>query len=255
MKTRIVTAALIILVVAIPIIYGSWPLELLALFIVCAGAWEWLRIIPGFDRWKWLLPIEIAAVLASRFIPANWLFVFFACMILGLWALPVFFEQISVTDTYSMITFFVLFCLFYISMGEIIASHKYLWTIVFATYGSDTGAYFIGRAFGKHKMNPRVSPKKSWEGFFGGIVSGFIISMIISTLYWSSLDMTVNILLCLLCPVFAELGDLCFSAVKRHYKIKDFSNLLPGHGGVLDRVDSLLINILVFGVLYHIFLI
>ncbi len=154
-----------------------------------------------------------------------------------------------------MITFFVLFCLFYISMGEIIASHKYLWTIVFATYGSDTGAYFIGRAFGKHKMNPRVSPKKSWEGFFGGIVSGFIISMIISTLYWSSLDMTVNILLCLLCPVFAELGDLCFSAVKRHYKIKDFSNLLPGHGGVLDRVDSLLINILVFGVLYHIFLI
>ncbi len=55
MKTRIVTAALIILVVAIPIIYGSWPLELLALFIVCAGAWEWLRIMPGFDRWKWLL--------------------------------------------------------------------------------------------------------------------------------------------------------------------------------------------------------
>ena len=231
MKTRILTAILIILVVAFPVFYGSWPLELLALFIVCAGAWAWRRILPGFSNWSWLLVVAIGGVLGARFVPGSWLFVLVACVVLFLWGLPVFMERFSIVDANSLVVFFVLFSLFYISMGEIIANHMYLWTIVFATYGSDTGAYFIGRAFGRHKMNPRISP------------------------YWSNLNVTVNVLLCLLCPVFAELGDLCFSAIKRHFGIKDFSNLLPGHGGVLDRVDSLLINILVFGVLFHIFLI
>ncbi|EOS59263.1 hypothetical protein C815_02319 [Firmicutes bacterium M10-2] len=255
MKTRILTALLIILVVAFPIIYGGWPLELLALFIVVAGCWEWLRILPDFSKWIWLLPIEVVGVLASRFVPSQWVFVFYACFIMFFWALPIFFESISVNESNSLIVFFVLFSLFYCSMGEIIANHMYLWTIVFATYGSDTGAYFIGRAFGKHKMNPRISPKKSWEGFFGGIISGAVISMALSSLYWAQLNTIVIVLLCLLCPIFAEVGDLCFSAIKRNYKIKDFSDLLPGHGGVLDRVDSLLINILVFGVLFHLFLI
>lgn len=255
MKTRILTVILIILVVAFPVFYGSWPLELLALFIVCAGAWEWMRILPGFSNWSWLLVVAIGGVLGARFVPGSWLFVLVACVVLFLWGLPVFMERFSIVDANSLVVFFVLFSLFYISMGEIIANHMYLWTIVFATYGSDTGAYFIGRAFGRHKMNPRISPKKSWEGFFGGVVSGAIISIALSSLYWSNLNVTVNVLLCLLCPVFAELGDLCFSAIKRHFGIKDFSNLLPGHGGVLDRVDSLLINILVFGVLFHIFLI
>ena len=120
--------------------------------------------------------------------------------------------------------------------------------------GSDTGAYFVGRAIGKHKMNPRISPKKSWEGFVGGIVFGFILSLAVSFSYVSNLNPVLNTLLCLLCPITAELGDLCFSAIKRHFAVKDFSNLLPGHGGVLDRVDSLLMNIMLFSVLYTIIL-
>ena len=83
-----------------------------------------------------------------------------------LWGLPVFMERFSIVDANSLVVFFVLFSLFYISMGEIIANHMYLWTIVFATYGSDTGAYFIGRAFGRHKMNPRISPKKAGRAFW-----------------------------------------------------------------------------------------
>ena len=103
-------------------------------------------------------------------------------------------------------------------------------------------------------MNPRISPKKSWEGFVGGIVFGFILSLAVSFSYISNLNPVLNTFLCLLCPVIAELGDLCFSAIKRHFKVKDFSNLLPGHGGVLDRVDSLLLNIMLFSVLYTIIL-
>ena len=102
-------------------------------------------------------------------------------------------------------------------------------------------------------MNPRISPKKSWEGFIGGAVFGFVISMAFSAMYWDMINPVVNTLMCLLCPVVAELGDLCFSAVKRYYKIKDFSDILPGHGGILDRVDSLLANILLFGIVFHLF--
>ncbi len=112
----------------------------------------------------------------------------------------------------------------------------------------------MGRAIGKHKMNPRISPKKSWEGFVGGIVFGFVLSFVVSFSYVSNLNPVLNTFLCLVCPITAELGDLCFSAIKRHFAVKDFSNLLPGHGGVLDRVDSLLLNIMVFSVLYTIIL-
>ncbi|WP_290172204.1 hypothetical protein [uncultured Dubosiella sp.] len=105
MKTRILTAILIILIVAFPVFYGSWPLELLALFIVCAGAWEWMRILPGFSNWSWLLVVAIGGVLGARFVPGSWLFVLVACVVLFLWGLPVFMERFSIVDANSLVVF------------------------------------------------------------------------------------------------------------------------------------------------------
>lgn len=128
--------------------------------------------------------------------------------------------------------------------------------LIFVLIGSmvnDIGAYFIGVLFGKRKMNERISPKKTWEGFFGGIFISALCSLIfafaadacgypmlsgyldIEHWYWI-------LLLSLLMPLITNLGDLAFSAIKRYYKIKDFGNIIPGHGGVLDRIDSLLFN-------------
>lgn len=253
MKTRVITAILIIAVVAFPVIYGSWALEALAVFIVVTGCYEWLHILKNYDRWKFLvLPLTILAVLASRFVPVPYIYPFFAIMVMIYWGLPVFMESFTVPCSQAALFCFVLYCLAYHSINDLIPVHTYLWTICFATYGSDTFAYFGGRAFGKHKMNPRISPKKTWEGCFCGIIGGFVLSFGLSFLYGQGLNPALNLALCIICPITAELGDLCFSSIKRYYGVKDFSNLLPGHGGILDRIDSLLANIIIFGVLYTI---
>ena len=126
--------------------------------------------------------------------------------------------------------------------------------ILFVALGAclnDAFAYFVGVFFGKHKMNPRISPKKTWEGFFGGVILGgascfafaFIMAANNHPLLTGFLDVNhwYHILaLSFLMPLVSTLGDLVFSSIKRHYQIKDFSNLIPGHGGILDRLDSIM---------------
>lgn len=115
---------------------------------------------------------------------------------------------------------------------------------------NDIGAYFVGMLFGKHKMNPRISPKKTWEGFVGGIVISAICSIVFALVFALVSKpilprFTLNqfywvVFISLVMPIAGDIGDFVFSAIKRNAGIKDFSNLLPGHGGVLDRIDSML---------------
>lgn len=110
---------------------------------------------------------------------------------------------------------------------------------------SDTGAYFFGLAFGKHKLAPTISPKKTVEGAVGGIV-GAVVGMVLYCLVLQMFfDFTPNYIFALIygvvgsaCAVF---GDLCFSVIKRQTGIKDYGNLIPGHGGILDRFDSMVV--------------
>ncbi len=115
---------------------------------------------------------------------------------------------------------------------------------------NDAGAYFIGRAFGKTKILPEVSPGKSWEGWFGGILSGIISALIIAQ-YFSVLGILQWIQLAILLGVFGLVGDLTESAWKRSYAIKDSSTILPGHGGFLDRLDSFIYS-LPFIILFYV---
>lgn len=122
--------------------------------------------------------------------------------------------------------------------------------VILSTFMTDTGAYFVGIFFGKNKMNERISPKKTWEGFVGGVVISFIISsalgLTLSAYYPIHKDLTLYngwywiLILSLLIPLFATLGDFVFSSIKRYWGIKDYGKLIPGHGGVLDRLDSII---------------
>jgi phosphatidate cytidylyltransferase len=115
---------------------------------------------------------------------------------------------------------------------------NWVFLALFATFGSDTAAFFVGRALGRHKLAPHISPGKTWEGTIAGFFGAIIVSLLFTTLlpisYWQA------ILLGFLVSLFGQLGDLAESLLKRNMGVKDSGRLLPGHGGFLDRIDSIL---------------
>jgi phosphatidate cytidylyltransferase len=119
-----------------------------------------------------------------------------------------------------------------------------MWMIFITAWLSDTMAYFIGIRFGRNKLIPQISPKKTVEGALGGLLGSVLFNLIFGVVCSAGFNLSVNyfalICLALIAGVFSQLGDLAASCIKREYGIKDFSNLLPGHGGVLDRFDSVL---------------
>lgn len=112
--------------------------------------------------------------------------------------------------------------------------------ILLFVWTCDTMAYFTGKAFGKHKLFERISPKKTWEGFFGGLVFSIVAAFVINRFY-SNIDLTNLIIIGIMIAIIGTLGDLVESMLKRSIHIKDSSSILPGHGGFLDRFDAFLI--------------
>jgi phosphatidate cytidylyltransferase len=119
---------------------------------------------------------------------------------------------------------------------------------IFATFATDTVAYLLGRAFGKHHMAPAISPGKTWEGAAAGLAGGLAATVALAFI----LDLTPHplsypgvILLGFLIPIFAQLGDLAESLLKRSAGVKDAGHLIPGHGGMLDRMDSIMFSSIV----------
>jgi phosphatidate cytidylyltransferase len=108
--------------------------------------------------------------------------------------------------------------------------------------GADAGAYYTGRAIGKHKLAPKISPGKTWEGVFGGIVVAMGMAAIAHFWFFRELALKWALSLALVMTIVGILGDLTESALKRGAGAKDAANILPGHGGILDRLDSLLFN-------------
>lgn len=119
-----------------------------------------------------------------------------------------------------------------------------VWIIFITAWLSDTMAFFVGKYFGKNKLMPEISPKKTVEGAIGGLFGSFLFNLIFALICSAAFKLTVNYLavICLsvVAGVLSQLGDLVASSIKREHNIKDYSNLLPGHGGVLDRFDSVL---------------
>ena len=119
---------------------------------------------------------------------------------------------------------------------------NWVFFVVFTTFASDTTAFFVGRAMGRHHLAPRISPGKTWEGAIGGVCAAVIVSLvfILPTPFSLQIGFGQAMPLAMLVSVFSQLGDLLESSLKRTAGAKDSGTLIPGHGGILDRLDSVI---------------
>ena len=141
---------------------------------------------------------------------------------------------------------FSLMCMIYIGMGFYYfietreAGLVFIFYSLFIIWATDSGAYLIGRKIGKRKLWPEISPNKTVGGAVGGIISAVFISVFFSLFTDIDIGIIKLAIMTIFLSIFGQMGDLVESALKRHYQVKDSGNILPGHGGILDRFDSLL---------------
>lgn len=248
LKTRVISACVFVPVILIATLIGSWLFAALMLFVAVVGGYEFQRILaakklrfqyPLFIAFTVLLILGSIASKSYESIALMLLFLLFAVL-----AILFVFAKLRPADA-AMSFFGTVYIGFTLSTMVVMRcqmSHGiFLIFLVFIIqWLTDTGAYFIGTSLGRHKLMPRVSPKKSVEGAVGGVVIA-VISALIFNAFTHILPWYWLVLVTVCASVLGQMGDLVESAFKRWAGVKDSGNLIPGHGGVLDRFDSLLL--------------
>jgi len=142
--------------------------------------------------------------------------------------------------------FYVAVMLSYVYQTRMLTAGAYIvWLIFLCSWGCDTCAYCVGMLIGKHKMSPKLSPKKSVEGAIGGVVGAALLTVIYGMIFKNAMGVTtqhvwIMAAISAVGALISMVGDLTASAIKRNYEIKDYGKLIPGHGGILDRFDSVI---------------
>ncbi|WP_163971251.1 phosphatidate cytidylyltransferase [Oceanobacillus halotolerans] len=247
MKQRIITAIIALLIFIPFILYGNMPFTILIYIMAAIGLSEFMKMhqlnivsFPALLAFA-LLFVMLAPLDSTIF---SWFTKTEAIMLftLILLAYTVLVKNEFTFDDAG----FILISTLYVSMGFYFllvtreAGLDYVFFILFIIWATDTGAYLFGRAFGKRKLWPQISPNKTIEGAIGGIIAACIVALVFHFIQPFPHSYIVILGATILASSFGQIGDLVESAYKRHYQVKDSGNLLPGHGGILDRFDSLL---------------
>ena len=233
-------------VIIVCVMFSSWTMAALALFIVAVGTYEMGKLQHVEDKWLFILVefIVIGFFLSYlTFAGARLVFVT-APFLLALFSKKYDFKTIAAFAFGSM-AFLGLPCAYMVMIHGSINSNmgpNMVLLIFVLLWANDTFAYLTGRLLGKHKLFERISPGKTIEGSIGGLVFT-LVGIIVFSHYADWLSLGEAIGLGLIAVVFGTLGDLCESLLKRQAGVKDSGNLIPGHGGILDRFDSVLFAI------------
>jgi phosphatidate cytidylyltransferase len=129
---------------------------------------------------------------------------------------------------------------YWVELRSLEAGKELVFWAMFTTFANDTSAFFVGRAWGKHALAPSISAGKTWEGAIGGLLASIVVSLILGMIFPLPFSYWQTALLGCIISLFAQLGDLVESLLKRNTGVKDAGKLIPGHGGILDRLDSLI---------------
>ena len=252
MKQRIITAVILALILVPCVLIGGIAFDILAFFVALGMSYELIKICEPKAKF-YMYIISALFIIYGLFFEKGLMISNEVTIILAVVLLT---AHIFDTSTSFTRTAYYFLTIFIVSMGlhmiyqlRTVYGFNYIMMMVFATFGCDTGAYFVGVTIGKHKLCPRLSPKKSIEGSIGGIIIGTVLSVVFANFVGINMSIMNMILVSFVLTITGQIGDLTFSSMKRIFDVKDFSNLLPGHGGLLDRFDSLLFNSMIFGLL------
>ncbi|MGL5977849.1 MAG: phosphatidate cytidylyltransferase [Erysipelotrichaceae bacterium] len=249
MKVRALTVLLILAIVIPPLLFGGAMLEFLKILIIILGGYELINLSKNKQP-LWIVGLFIVLTLSYYYAPVKYAPALFALFFLCVFSMPVFQEQFTAEDGFIIVGYFFLVTLLADSFTRVYAINPLLvWFVIVTNFSTDTFAYLSGMKFGKRKLLERISPKKTIEGSIGGYLAGAIIGLVFAFTLLTELPSATLIVCALGIPAISQIGDLAFSAMKRYYGVKDFGTLLPGHGGVLDRIDSMIFSFIFVSIL------
>lgn len=260
MKVRIISGAVLIVVFALLLILGG-PVLLTALFILTLlGLFEFYNALQHSKQYH---PFRVTGMVASFVLYVclllmrdvvwndHFMMSFFTLLLIVLMLLCIVtYPKRNVADA-ALTVFSVAYVAMLFSYVYLLRTAEngqfYVWYIFASSWGCDTCAYFTGYYLGKHKLSPVLSPKKTIEGAVGGVIGAIVLCTIYGMIIAGPAQvdrgvlLKVSLLIGLVGSIVAQIGDIFASSIKRKMKIKDYGHLIPGHGGILDRFDSLLL--------------
>ncbi len=243
LRQRILTAVVAV-VLLVAVLYAAPPIlartVIAALFV--AAAWEWSGFLGVSEALRWVYVGLIAALEAAvwLWLPDPSAYQLLASIAVVWWVIALVWLFLFPTPIASPIVWLcgaVVLVPTYVALDWLyLQSPHYLLALLVVVWSADVGAYFAGRSFGRVKLAPMVSPGKTWEGVFGGVF--VVLAVVTVASLWQGLMLAVVLPFCAAVALLSVVGDLTVSMFKRHSGVKDSGRLFPGHGGILDRIDS-----------------
>ena len=245
MKTRILSG-LIMAPLLVLLYFGGYPLMIAAFLIGIVGLYEFYK---GFHAVGSRPNYPVGAVFTLllyamyMFFPEQRFYMLWLTLLIMAGFISCLYKFPERTLYDGMATVVGVIYVVYFSFHVVLIDHTphgiLIWTVVLSAFGSDIFAYFTGKALGKRKLCPNLSPKKTIEGSCGGVLGAVILCGIFAY-FFAAPYLKDALIIGFFASIVSQFGDLCASAFKRKMGIKDYGNLIPGHGGILDRFDSVL---------------
>lgn len=249
--TRLISGIILILIALVTVGSGGILLFVTTVFISMIGLFELYRVMKiqkkALGFMGYLTVLSYYGLLWFR--GEQFMLLLSIAFLMILMSIYVFtfpkYRMDEVTAAFFGV-FYVAVMLSYLYQVRSMADGRYLvWLVFLSSWGCDTCAYCVGMIIGRHRLAPVLSPKKSIEGAIGGVAGAALLGLLYGTVFGTSMTdirdpQTACALACAIAAVISQVGDLAASAIKRDHQIKDYGKLIPGHGGILDRFDSML---------------